>query len=246
MSFIEYILLFLSVIIGGGLGFYFKKNNPGILQTVLSFSGAYLLGIAVLHLMPEVFSKPGTHMGMWVLLGFFIQLLLEQLSGGVEHGHIHAPHKATGKFAISVMAGLCIHAFLEGIPLSHFTEFGQTTHIHHDHAHNHLLYGIILHKAPAAFALTILLLVSKYKTPTIISCLAIFACMSPLGAGLAALLSLESHIHSTIIAVVLGSFLHISTTILFELDNAKHHNVSWRKMLVIISGMGLAILTEVL
>lgn len=245
MDFFEYILLFVSVLIGGGLGFYFKKNNPSVLQTVLSFSGAYLLGIAVLHLMPEVFSKSDPCLGIWVLVGFFIQLLLEQLSGGVEHGHIHAPHQATSKFAISVMAGLCIHAFLEGVPLSHFTEFG-TAHVGHGHTHNHLLYGIILHKAPAAFALTILLIVSKYSNRTIVFCLLIFALMSPLGAGLAALLSLESHIYSTIIAVVLGSFLHISTTILFELDNAKHHNVSFKKMLVIVAGMGLAILTEVL
>ena len=84
---------------------------------------------------------------MWVLVGFFIQLLLEQLSGGVEHGHIHAPHNATGKFAISVMLGLCVHAFLEGIPLTHFTEYAGSAHAHHGHEHNHLLYGIILHKA---------------------------------------------------------------------------------------------------
>lgn len=241
MTLIEYILLFSSVLLGGGLAFYFKKNNPSILQMVLSFSGAYLLGITVLHLMPEVYSQPKSCMGFWVLLGFFIQLLLEQLSGGVEHGHIHPTKNATGKFAISVMVGLCVHAFLEGIPLSHFTEF-STNH----HHHNHLLYGIILHKAPAAFALTLLLLISNYQKNVVWFCLILFATMSPIGAGLAEWLTIDSHIHAVVIAIVLGSFLHISTTILFEMDTTNHHRVSWNKMLVIIGGLGLALLSEMI
>ncbi len=239
MSLLEYILLFSSVILGGGLAFYFKRNNPSILQMVLSFSGAYLLGITVLHLMPEVYTTPQSCMGYWVLVGFFIQLLLEQLSGGVEHGHIHPTHKATGKFALSVMIGLCVHAFLEGIPLSHFTEF-STNH----HHHNHLLYGIILHKAPAAFALTLLLLISNYSQKLVGFCLLIFAMMSPLGAGLAEWITMDSHLHSVIIAIVLGSFLHISTTILFELDTTSHHRISWKKMIVVVGGLGLAMLSE--
>ncbi|RMG79350.1 MAG: zinc/iron permease [Bacteroidetes bacterium] len=240
----SYLLLFLSVVIGGGLGFYFRKNNPALLQMVLSFSGAYLLGIAVLHLMPAVFSGADTCVGLWVLLGFFIQLLLEQMSGGVEHGHIHPVHHPARGYALSVMAGLCIHAFFEGIPLAHYPEFAQIGHAH-SHEHNHLLYGIVLHKAPAAFALTILFLVSGFRTRFIVFCLALFGSMSPLAAFLAGRISLESHVHSIAVAIVLGSLLHISTTILFELDNAKNHRISALKLGVVVLGMGLAILTEI-
>lgn len=244
MSFWEYLLLFLSVILGGGLAFLFKTYNQKGLGLVLSFSGSYLLGITVLHLMPGVFSHPEPSIGLWVLVGFFIQLLLEQLSKGVEHGHIHAHQHASASFAIQVMLGLCLHAFLEGLPLSNYPDF----HAHHhaeSHNHNHLLYGIILHKAPAAFALVILLLLSSFKKKVVIAALIIFASMSPLGAWLMAQLHFSEQLLTSLIALVIGSFLHISTTILFEADDTHQHKVSWRKMLVILLGIGIALLTLV-
>jgi len=57
MSVVEYFLLFLSVIIGGGVAFYIKESNRVRLPLILSFSGAYLLSITVLHLMPSVFQQ---------------------------------------------------------------------------------------------------------------------------------------------------------------------------------------------
>ena len=242
MSIWEYILLFLSVVLGGGLALLFKTYEKRVLSLVLSFSGSYLLGITVLHLMPGVFSHPETSIGMWVLVGFFIQLLLEQLSIGVEHGHIHAHKHASASFAIQVMLGLCLHAFLEGLPLSSYPDF----HAHHHdagHNHNHLLYGIILHKAPAAFALVILLMLSKFNRKVVILSLIIFASMSPLGALIMEYVQFSEELLTSLIAIVIGSFLHISTTILFEADDTHQHKVSWKKMLVILLGIGIALLT---
>jgi len=234
MDFWKYIVLFLSVIFGGGLAFYFQKNNKTVLQTVLSFSGAYILGISVLHLMPHVFIDESERIGLWVLLGFFIQLILEQFSGGVEHGHIHAPYQPRRSFAFQVLIGLCVHAFLEGMPLSLYE------HIHegHDHAHhNHLLWGIILHKAPAAFALVLLFIVSGYKNSFIFVSLFVFAMMSPLGAFLGKQLIIEPYGQRVIMAVVVGSFLHIATTILFETDDSQHHRISRSKIAAILFGL---------
>ena len=76
MSIWEYIILFLSVILGGGIALLIKRNNPRILRMSLSFSGAYILGIAALHLMPVVFANNESAPGLWMLAGFFIQLLL--------------------------------------------------------------------------------------------------------------------------------------------------------------------------
>lgn len=240
MHFFEYLILFVSVLLGGGLAFYFQKNNKGLLQLVLSFSGAFILGISVLHLMPVAFSNSGNIVGLLILLGFFVQLLLEQLSRGVEHGHIHAPHHQKNSFAIQVLLGLCIHAFFEGIPLSN-------DEIHAHHHHDHLLLGIILHKAPAAFALVLLLLISGFKKPIIWTSLFLFAAMSPLGAGVgeylkgSGVLSLERQ--NYVVAFVVGSFLHIATTILFETDSNAHHHIPLRKFIAISVGIGMAILT---
>ena len=238
MDLLEYLLLFLSVLVGGGIAFYIQKNNKTILELVLSLSGAYLLGITVLHLMPAIFSTPGHTVGFFVLGGFLLQLFLEQLSGGVEHGHIHAPHHPASNFAVSVMIGLCAHAFLEGIPLSNY---GALTDAEHDH--NHLLYGIVLHKAPAAFALVLLFLAAEFKKSTVLACLILFSMMSPLGAFLAEIISFDKATHINVMAVVIGSFLHISTTILFETDNTHHHKIPLKRVVAILVGIGFAALT---
>ena len=238
----QYILLFLSVLLGGSLGFLFNKERKNWLQLILSFSGAYILGITILHLMPWVFSSGEPNIGLWVIGGFFAQILLEQLSVGVEHGHIHAPHKYTVGFVISVMLGLGVHAFVEGIPLNYYGEHYMEAH-GHSHTHNHLLYGIILHHIPAALALVILLKVSGVKKRVIWLCLSIFAAMSPLGAAVSSMTAIPGNIQTGILAFAVGSLLHIATVILFETDSPGHHHIPRKKLIAIILGIGFSILT---
>lgn len=238
MALIEYIILFISVLIGGGLAFYIQKNNKTIIQLVLSLSGAYLLGITVLHLMPAIFSTPSHAVGFYVLSGFILQLFLEQLSGGVEHGHINAPHNSTSNLPVSIMVGLCAHAFLEGIPLNNYGALRET-----GLEHNYLLYGIILHKAPAAFALVLLFLTVEFKKSTVLGCLVLFAIMSPIGAFLSDIIKFDESTQLKIMAVVVGSFLHISTTIVFETDNAHQHKIPIKRVAAILVGIGFAALT---
>ncbi|MEO1261950.1 MAG: ZIP family metal transporter [Bacteroidota bacterium] len=242
MPYWQYFLLFGTVLLGGSFGFFFNKEKKSWLQLVLSFSGAYILGITVLHLMPWVFTGGDHLIGLWVLAGFFIQLLLEQLSVGVEHGHIHAPHKYSIGFVVSVMAGLGIHAFVEGIPLSYYGEIHIETH-GHSHTHNFLLYGIILHHIPAALALVILLKLSGVRKKIIWLCLGIFAFMSPLGAAVSSVMPIEVSIQKGILAFAVGSLLHIATVILFEMDSSNHHHISRKKLTAIVLGIGLSILT---
>lgn len=248
MSIWEYIILFSSVLLGGGVAFYFQKNNKTYLKLALSFSGAYILGITVLHLLPIVFAQSSHSIGLWILLGFFIQLFLEFLSQGLEHGHIHADHHQGSNFAIPIMLGLCIHAFLEGMPLSNYNEVHDNLHGHgHDHSsHNHLFFGIIIHKAPAAFTLVLLLLFSHIKKSKILIYLTLFASMSPLGALLSSTLQqqglLDTQNQVILLAIVIGSFLHISTTILFEMEE-NHHKISFPRLTAIIVGVVFALMT---
>ncbi len=241
----EYILLFISVALGGALAFFLRQFKSSWIQLLLSFSGAYILGITALHLLPSVYQDQPASIGVWVLLGFFLQLSLEQLSKGVEHGHIHAHQHAESSFAISIMVGLCLHAFLEGLPLSHYHEL---SHAHHeDHGWfsqgNHLLFGIILHKIPAAFALVTLLLRSGFKSSIAFGLLLLFASMSPIAAQLADMSEWGSRWLVYIVAVVVGSFLHIATTILFESDDKHQHRISWKKLLAIGLGLGMGLIT---
>ncbi len=96
---------------------WFKPSDPNKLKLLIAFSGAYLLSITALHLLPEVFigDDRGAYFGSFVLIGFFIQVMLEYLSEGIEHGHAHT-HRSAG-LPVGLMIGLCLHAFLEGMPL---------------------------------------------------------------------------------------------------------------------------------
>ena len=242
MSIWEYLLLFASVIIGGIAALLVKNYQQALVKLIIPFTGAYIMGITVLHLMPIVFSSGSHQIGLFILLGFFIQIGLEQLSLGIEHGHIHAPDVPNMNVLLPLMIGLGIHSFLEGIPLSIYPEVHESLH-HHEGSHNHLLFGVILHKAPAAFALTIILQIAKFSRTTIAGSLIAFGLMSPLGAYVSTFFNPGVETVIAITAVIVGLFLHISTTIIFEADDKHQHRISLKKIIAITSGLGLALLT---
>jgi zinc and cadmium transporter len=226
------ILLFSSSILGGLAIFLFKKDNSNRLKLVLSFSGAYLFAITVLHLMPDVYSSNNPQIGLFILGGFLLQIFMEQFSEGIEHGHIHKHNHNHVVFPIGIMISLCLHAFLEGMPLAQ----GQ---------HQELVYGIALHHIPAAFALGSVLLENKLSKRNIFALLILFALMSPLGywlsfeIGQGAIGNIEVYFNQ-IMAVVIGIFLHISTTILFE--SSVDHKFNLRKVIAVLLGIGIALL----
>ena len=67
----------------------------------------------------------------------------------------------------------------------------------------------------------------------------LFAIMSPLGVYAGNIFDALSFYHDEILAIVIGIFLHISTTILFESTNG--HRFSLTKIITIIVGTLLAI-----
>ena len=235
-SFLIVAILFISAFIAGLAVFFVKRDNTNYLKLILSFSGAYLFSITVLHLIPHAYSDGNTSpeiIGLYILGGFIFQLLLEQFSQGIEHGHIH--HHENSGFPLGIMVSLCLHAFLEGMPLvaGHQSQ---------------LVFGIAIHHIPAAFALGSLLLNTRLTKNSIIILLLIFAAMTPLGYLTSSFLSngeisnISQHFDK-IMAVVIGIFLHISTTILFESGSADHHKFNKKKMAAVFLGTALSLTT---
>src|SRR4051794_586888 len=103
MQVIDYILLFGGVMVGGLAFFINKKPNPDLLKLILSFSGAFLFALTVLHLMPEVYHNNTATIGIWIMFGFFIQIIMEFFSEGIEHGHMHVHHDHKGAFPTTMM-----------------------------------------------------------------------------------------------------------------------------------------------
>lgn len=235
MPTIEYILLFAAVLLSGLSFFLLKKIKPQTLKLALSFTGSFLFAISVMHLIPAVYKNGGNNIGAFILAGFFIQLLIEYFSEGIEHGHIHVHEHHHRTFPLTMMVGLCLHSFLEAMPL------GDSSHLH---THNEsLFYGILLHHIPVAVALMSMLNSSHIKTSVAVACLVIFAGMPPLGAFVSSMLNEHmltdlSVFYNYIMAIVIGIFLHISTTILFESN--EEHRFNTMKLIVIIAGAALA------
>ena len=227
MNLITLVLLFASVIAGAIIVEIFKPEKSRNIQLLLTFSGAYLLAVSVLHLLPEIFHYNDTqNIGLFILGGFLIQILLEYFSQGIEHGHFHK----SNVIPFSVLISLCLHALLEGVPLG--------GHLHH-HAHNALLTGIVLHKMPVAIVLMTLFLQSNISKTRAYFYLLLFALMAPLGVFAGSLFTTLANYHNEVMAIVIGIFLHISTTILFE--SSEGHKFSSQKILAIIVGSVIAI-----
>lgn len=238
------ILVLLVTTMLGGLSFYiFPQLSGKHLKLPLVFAGAYLFSLTIIHIIPELYESDQSVqlIGIFILLGFFGQFLLEYLTAGVEHGHMHKPHPGHHHSMASMymlMIGLSIHSILEGTLLAH-----PHDHANGEHSTTALLLGIILHKMPAAFALmTIFTCEFKEKHMPIIL-LFLFSIMSPLGVFLGDYLQHLSQDGIVILfAFVSGNFLHISTTIFFE--SSPEHKWSFPKLMVIVLGMLLAIATE--
>src|ERR1700744_319749 len=230
------ILLFSAAFFGGIAVFLFKGDNHKLLKLVLSFSGAYLFGITVLHLIPDAYHEGDNYVGVFILIGFLFQIVLEQFSDGIEHGHIHKPdHEHITAFPLAILVSLCIHAFLEGMPLAEGNQ-------------NQLVWGIALHHVPAAFALATVLLANKQTKSKTIFFVVLFAVMAPAGYFFSNKLStggignLQQY-YSRIMGVVIGIFLHISSTILFE--SSSDHKFTVRKMVAVLLGVGIALVAFV-
>jgi len=237
---LTYSLLIGCVIVSGGAVFFIHDRIKKSIKYLLAFSGAFLMAICFLHLIPEIYNGPGVQIGLFVLLGFLIQLFLEFMSQGIEHGHVHIHHKHS--FPIVVFISLCIHALLEGMPI----DSAMHTHGHglpgHDGGNQSLLAGIVLHKIPISVALTTMALeYGSSKTKAIVY-LIIFALMAPVGIWVShyfgsMLIPHFPGFFNVILAIVVGMLLHISTTILFE--TSEGHKFNFMKLFSILTG-GLA------
>ncbi len=219
-----YILLILAVFIGYVISRFLKPSSSVSFKLLLSFSGAYLLSVTVFELLPEVYQSNNSQIGIFIMLGLLLQILLEFLSKGAEHGHLHLDED-NRQFPFVLLVSLCIHSLLEGFPLNHTS---------------HLLYGVLIHKIPVAAILSAFLIHSKIGKPKVILFLLIFALMTPLGSWLQANFTILEKYSTYISALVIGIFLHVSTTILFE--TSKNHKFNASKLGVIIIGILLAYL----
>lgn len=218
----NYLLLFLAVAFGFIIATFLNKKELRNMEVFLAFSGAFLLSITVFELLPHVFETPSKQIGVYIMVGILMQIFLEFFSKGAEHGHVHL-HSETKNFPWLLFISMCIHAFLEGFPISE---------------ENNLLIGVIVHKIPVAIILSFFFITAGYSRSIILAFLFFFALMTPIGNFIAHNYEMVHHYESEITAIVIGIFLHVSTTILFE--SSKDHKFNLTKMTAVIVGIIIA------
>lgn len=221
IHFFNYTIPFWGAVLGMSIVFIFRIKKSFSFNLILVFSGSFLLGITVFHLMPEVFSNPSFTAGPWIISGLLLQIILEYLSQGAEHGHAHS--KENKNLPWPVLLSLCIHSFIEGLPLSNHCE---------------LVWGIFIHKIP--IGMVVFFLVWETKASTIIKTfvLLLFAIITPIGSFLNDNISFLQTWKLNITALVVGMLLHIATTILFESNQG--HAFNLRKLVTIVLAFSLS------
>lgn len=244
------IILLVAPIILSGLVALKISIHQTSLRLLLAFSAAYLFAVSIIHLLPEAFghTEHGDAVstnnvkitGLFIVLGFCLQLVIDTFSTGIEHGHVHLHSKECHThLPFGIIIGLMLHSFLEGLPIYNLNGDPEN-----GSAINHqLIYGLVLHNIPISIAFVLLLKEHKTKTISIILLLLGFSLMTPLGylfsyALQSVGLNNYQQYSQAAFAIVIGIFLHISTAILFETSD--HHKYNIAKIAMMISGILLA------
>lgn len=267
-------LLAASTVGGAAVVHIWGKKLVKQLSLLLAFGGSYLIGLIFLHLVPEVFHSGHSHgeattlsPGWFILLGFVLQIFLEYFSNGIEHGHshlhdhhghshdhgdhhhTHAPSHKPRVFPLAAFLSLCVHGFIEAMPLAG----GVHAHHHHHYGDVHidldpssLMIGLMIHTFPVAMVLAALLLATKLTKAWQWFYISVFALVPLAGMLLSDALLHHSGIDANVLLSALGGMLvgillHIATTMLFETSDGHHFNL--RKLIIIVFGLALAAVT---
>ena len=220
----NYLLPLLSVLLGYFIALFIKPKSKTNLKLLLAFSGSFLLSLTVMHLLPEVYESKSHNIGLFIMLGILFQIILEFFSKGAEHGHVHG-HAKMHQIPWLLFISLCIHAFLEGFPVSH---------------HKDLALGIAIHHLPIAIILTSFFISSSLNKTAIFLFMVTFAVMTPLGTVVSDFVPTLNNYYPEITAVVIGILFHISSTIIFESSEGHKFNIA--KISMIVIGIALAYL----
>jgi zinc and cadmium transporter len=235
--FLAILCLIAPILIAGIIAFNISIVQAR-LRLILAFSAAYLFALSIMHMLPEAFAHTNVKfVGLFIVLGFTLQLLIDTFSTGIEHGHVHLHnHTCKTHLPYGIIIGLMLHSFLEGLPIYDLNS-PETSNINHQ-----LILGLGIHNLPITIAFVSLLKEHETKSKNWLL-LALFSIMTPLGYMSSYVLqSFGLHNYEVYsqaaFALVIGIFLHISTAILFETSDQHRYNI--RKVIVMACGIILA------
>ena len=235
-------VLFLITLSGGSAPLWSSGWTGSRIKYLLAFSGAFLLSITFLHLIPESVETLGPSTGILMIAGFFGQQFIQKYTHGVEHGHLHIEQQSHDHPmpVWPVFIGLSIHAFSEGLPLG--INYADPAIL------PSLFLAIALHKMPEAMLIISLFFHKNHNKSRSLIILLLFALITPFSSLFAYFLGREFAVVRQIvhwcIPVIAGVFIHIAATIFFE-SGTKAHEMNFKKWLAVLGGIALGLLSFV-
>lgn len=174
------------------------------LSLFLAFGAGVLLAVIFLQMLPAAIGVSGQWGGPAVLAGFILTSLLEarlhshRHGGGHEHPPLTTGDAATGEReggGVTIVAwGLGLHSLMDGLALG--------TGMQIESLAPSLSFAILLHKAPDAFALSMVLLAAGMAARRVLLAQAFFSLATPVGALLA--LVIVRQVPPSLVGVALG------------------------------------------
>jgi len=196
------IACFATAFSGGLIPIVIPGMKENYLKLFVSLGAGLLLGMALVHMMPESSELLPNTFGRWFLVGFVMLLVLEKFV------MIHACEEEGCDYhtiGMAAFVGLTVHGVIEGFALASSLialKIGPM-----------ILFAILMHKAPAAFALTSILKLSGKTTKQMLLFILGIALSSPVGIVLAYTIMKNEAIPSAaaiLLAISAGTFLYIA------------------------------------
>lgn len=230
------ILLGLTAALANGLGgaVIVKKNwDRRYLQYFIALGSGFMLGTALLEMLPESIRLAGPKAPILILIGYFIVHFFEHTIGGHFHfgEETHAEEFVRPHRGYSVLFGLVIHTFFDGIAIaSGFLVSSWLGWV--------IFLAVILHKIPEGFTAASVMLASGRSKR------AAWLASAVLGAAtLAGVLTMSMFSHSVAAGLPLaaGVTLYVAASDLIPEVN-KEPGI--KMALVVFAGVGLLFLLE--
>ncbi len=120
------VIVVLASLIGGWVSLSLRLGHRAM-QLVLSAVGGFILGVAMLHLLPHaVAAAPAESVAVWMLAGLLLMFLLQRFFAFHDHEPAQPDHESTDAAGhappdltwTGVAIGMSLHAFINGIALA--------------------------------------------------------------------------------------------------------------------------------
>lgn len=142
----------LGNVIGGWAVVRPLRRSLRAIEACVAFGAGFMLGVALLGVMPEVLGALGMRGATFVLVGY----MLVHLAQHVFTPHFHfgeETHRVESAAGISALLGLILHTFFDGVAIASGFHVSDTLGV--------LLFtGVFLHKLPEGVAMASVMIAS--------------------------------------------------------------------------------------